>query len=196
MADFKLAFGKTMANEGGYQNDPDDRGNLTGLGTYKGIAPKFWPKWRGWQVVKAIIGNMVNQPEFGTREYYNWLKAANRNLAGNPVLQRYVSEFYEVNFWNANRYGEIENQTIATWMFDRAVNCGNGAANKMLQRALDIPDDGIVGKQTLSATNKANADDLLDALKKEGKDYYENIVEKNPSQAKYLPGWLKRLEVA
>jgi lysozyme family protein len=182
-----------MGNEGGYQHDLDDKGNTPAMGTYKGVAPASWPKWEGWKSVKAVLDNMTTQPPFDTREYYNWLKAANKNLAANSGLQRAVRVFYEANFWTANRYGEIDSQQVATWMFDRAVNCGSGAANKMLQRALGIPGDGAVGKQTLRAVNAADVDDLLARLHKQAEAYYRAIAKKNPSQAKFMAGWLKRL---
>ena len=44
MADFKVAFAKTIRFEGGYVNHKADKGGET----YKGIARNFWPKWKGW----------------------------------------------------------------------------------------------------------------------------------------------------
>ncbi|HJW81700.1 MAG TPA: glycosyl hydrolase 108 family protein [Acidiferrobacterales bacterium] len=44
MADFKEAFELTLAHEGGYVKDPDDRGGET----YKGIARRYNPGWPGW----------------------------------------------------------------------------------------------------------------------------------------------------
>ena len=44
MADFKEAFELTLAHEGGYVKDPDDRGGET----YKGIARRYNPGWSGW----------------------------------------------------------------------------------------------------------------------------------------------------
>ncbi|MFM7564688.1 MAG: glycosyl hydrolase 108 family protein, partial [Planctomycetota bacterium] len=39
MADFAIAFDETMINEGGYVDDPDDRGGET----YRGVARRFHP---------------------------------------------------------------------------------------------------------------------------------------------------------
>ena len=49
MAQFEPAFEKTMKFEGGYANNPADRGGET----YRGIARKIWPGWNGWPLVDA-----------------------------------------------------------------------------------------------------------------------------------------------
>jgi len=47
MANFINAFQKTIVNEGGYGNDPDDPGGET----YKGFARKIHSKWEGWTTI-------------------------------------------------------------------------------------------------------------------------------------------------
>lgn len=50
MADFKTAYKKIEAAEGGYCFDPDDAGGET----YKGISRKANPNWDGWISIDAI----------------------------------------------------------------------------------------------------------------------------------------------
>ena len=50
MADFRLAYKKIEAAEGGYVNDPDDKGGET----YKGISRKANPDWDGWISIDQI----------------------------------------------------------------------------------------------------------------------------------------------
>lgn len=47
---FKLAYAATMKNEGGYANNPHDRGGET----WRGIARNFWGSWPGWKTVDEI----------------------------------------------------------------------------------------------------------------------------------------------
>jgi lysozyme family protein len=47
MADFKQAHSIVMNNEGGYANDPSDRGGET----YKGISRNNFPNWKGWKLI-------------------------------------------------------------------------------------------------------------------------------------------------
>jgi hypothetical protein len=78
----------------GYEHNPDDLGNTVALGSYHGISPVSHPKWNGWKIVKSVLDNMVKPMPFGTREYDNWLRHANKRLAENPGLQRAVRVFY------------------------------------------------------------------------------------------------------
>jgi lysozyme family protein len=50
MADFEIAYGETELREGGYVNDPVDRGGET----HRGVARKFHPDWSGWKIIDQI----------------------------------------------------------------------------------------------------------------------------------------------
>ena len=55
MADFRLAYKKIEAAEGGYVNDPDDKGGET----YKGISRKANPDWNGWINIGIVLNLMI-----------------------------------------------------------------------------------------------------------------------------------------
>lgn len=44
---FLKSYDILIKHEGGYVNDPDDKGGET----YKGIARKFNPDWKGWKII-------------------------------------------------------------------------------------------------------------------------------------------------
>jgi lysozyme family protein len=74
---------------------------------------------------------------------------------------------------------------------------GIGQANKLIQRALratgtQVTEDGIIEPLTLKAINKADPTDLLAALKSESAGYYRLIANLNPSQKRFIQGWLNR----
>ena len=50
MADFTKAINPVLVSEGGYVDDPDDRGGET----VRGISRKHHPDWRGWIQVDGI----------------------------------------------------------------------------------------------------------------------------------------------
>ena len=82
-------------------------------------------------------------------------------------------------------------------MFDLSVNLGIKAETIVLQRALrsvgiNVQEDGLLGPVTLSATNNADPNALLAAIKSEAAGYYRLIAAKNPQQQKFLNGWLNR----
>jgi lysozyme family protein len=78
-----------------------------------------------------------------------------------------------------------------------AVHTGIPQAVKLIQRALlaagtQVVEDGIIGPETLAAINKADPTDLLAALKSEAAGFYRLIANANPSQQKFINGWLRR----
>jgi lysozyme family protein len=80
MALFEDALKKTLLNEGGYVNDPDDPGGET----YKGVARKIFSKWDGWKIVDSL----KQQSGFPS------------SLDKNGELQNQIHDFYKVNFWD------------------------------------------------------------------------------------------------
>lgn len=187
MAVFEVAHDLTMGNEGGFANNPADVGGMT----YKGIAIKYHPTWRGWQYIKSVLADSVNQPPYGSAEYRNWVRYINKHLADIPSLQKLVLEFYRANFWQANCLDLVESQTVANQMYDWAVNTGS-RGNKWVQRALGITDDGSIGPASIAAINAADPAELLGKAREYAKAHRLKVVEKDHSQKQFLAGWLAR----
>ncbi len=192
MADFEIAFGITNGNEGGWQNDPQDNGNAPVLGTYRGIASKMQPTWKGWPTVKAAIANMTVQPHYGSSAYYAWVKTLNGVLAANTALQYMVRDFYRVSFWDVNRLGDLKSQEVANKVYDSGVNQGTGTAAIMLQKCLGVNADGGIGPVTINAANKMDGATLAAAFKTARIAKYQRIVAANPQDAQYLDNWISR----
>ena len=104
-----------------------------------------------------------------------------------------ASEFYRMAFWNRYGIGRIEDQALATRVFDLAVNMGGGTAIKLLQRAVGANDDGIMGPATLALVNGGAAAEILSTVKSEAEQHYRNLALANPALQKDLPGWPNRL---
>lgn len=169
MAEFLTAYNKTAQWEGGYVDDPKDRGGET----YAGISRKFHPKWAGWQIVDC------NKP----------LKKGEKINDSN--LNSLVKQFYYTNFWQPIQGDFIEHQNVANFVYDWHVNSGKTGI-VMVQKAMGFSmkdADGIVGSKTLSALNTAN----IETLKTERTDFVQKIVKNAPSQRKFLQGWLNRI---
>ena len=108
-----------------------------------------------------------------------------------------VKEIYHRDFWERGKYEDITDTSLAVKLFDLSVNIGTKQSNILIQRALQsvgeaVIEDGIVGAITLAAINKSPPRELLAALKSESAGYYRLIAAKNPSQKKFLNGWLNR----
>ncbi len=110
-----------------------------------------------------------------------------------------AEHIYETQFWQKNRYDEIDSQLIASKMLDLSVNCGSLEANKFLQRAIEnispgaVTIDGIFGIRTIAAANAIDERRLYNQLILQALDYYQNILIAHPEDRVFYKGWVTRL---
>lgn len=108
-----------------------------------------------------------------------------------------VSTFYAIHFYNPLQIGGIDSQDVADRVMDMCVNAGGATGIKCLQRAANacgctVAEDGRMGSQTLEAVNGLDPERILAAYRTARSDYYRAIVKNNPTDEKYLSGWLER----
>lgn len=188
MALFEIADKITGINEGGYANDPDDRGGET----YAGIARNFWAKWAGWKLIDQYKLDYSKAKAAGKTKLSlaQWINASAK-VAGQPVKTLVVG-FYKENFWKINNLDLFTDQQLANSIYDFGVNSGKGRAVQFLEQLFGVKKDGIMDMQVIALANKANPSDTLTAYNKAREDFYRSIA--NGKQAKYLKSWLKRLK--
>lgn len=87
---------------------------------------------------------------------------------------------------------EIANQDIANKLLSLGVNIGIHPASKMLQDAVGVTADGVVGVETLLALSRAQTNDVLAELRASAERYYTALVYSNPELEVYEKGWLSR----
>ncbi|MDR3578381.1 MAG: glycosyl hydrolase 108 family protein [Oryzomonas sp.] len=187
MADFNAASRQVMGNEGGYSNNPADAGGET----YKGIARKFWPQWGGWKFVDGVKANAVEPPASGTQAHQNYVAYLNRCLGGLTSLQQLVLDFYKRNFWDKYRLSEVNDQAVATWIYDHVVN-GGGRGAMWIQEAVGVKADGAIGPQTIQAINAVDPKALLRDACDVAAFYRLDRASADLSQLQFLPSWLRR----
>lgn len=110
------------------------------------------------------------------------------------ISDEQIEKIYKTNYWDPCWGDKIQCPKIAQLIADWAVNSGTKTAIKGVQKIIGTSADGIMGPKTLKAINEYPTKDLFDELKKVRKEFYENIVKKNPSQKVFLKGWLNRLD--
>jgi lysozyme family protein len=94
---------------------------------------------------------------------------------------------YRRDYWQPLHGGQLPSG-LDVLVLDCAINQGPVTAIKLLQRALRIRDDGIIGPETLSAAEAAMPG-LLDTFAAERAWRYEC----NPQEATFGRGWYRRL---
>ena len=166
------ALAITLKHEGGYVNDPKDKGGET----YCGISRKNFPNWKGWAFIdkyKPIV-----------------------------VLADDVNQFYIDNFWNKIKGDSIASPAVAAFLFDFYVNAGGNAIKTLqtmlkAHYGFDVAEDGVFGNNTLNALNSAinkwggerSANSVLEELYNRRARYYDKI-----NQPRFIKGWLARNE--
>lgn len=123
------------------------------------------------------------------------LNALNSLLRKNKYENKLI-EYYKKQYWDVNKCDDISSQTLAEELFDFGVNAGPSTAAKILQRLVDVKDDGNLGEMSLYAINCAICFDLFSlqlnfALEKI-KHYHRISKAPGSENRKYIHGWLNR----
>lgn len=165
---FERAIPVILRHEGGWVNNPKDPGGETNYGI-----SMLFIKHEGF--LPADLGLLNFNP--GCLKLLTVTKA---------------KDLYLQCFWNRFGYGRLTNQTVATKVFDAAVNCGVHQANLLAQRAAGVHDDGFLGPISVAAINITVPGTFLTAFVARMEAYYRAIVTVHPAEAEFLPNWLKR----
>lgn len=131
MADFNISFNKIILTEGGYVNDPYDKGGET----YLGISRVHHPDSLMWPLIDEV------KKLYGTKNITSRLKE-------NNIITEEAREIYKKDYWDKLRLDEIPNQRVAHEVFDDAVNRGVGAAIKTIKLVLGLPIDTNFDNET------------------------------------------------
>lgn len=170
MAEFKAAIDKTLKHEGGFSNRKNDYGKLT----YMGITERNNPNWEGWKIVRR------NRPlEQGA-------------IINDAELMGLVRNQYYKHYWQPIKGDAIESQKVAEFIFDWYVNTGRFAI-KLIQRAIGIEDDGVVGNKTIDAINHFDEDALHLLLIRERTEFIDRLVARDNTQKVFYKGWMNRI---
>lgn len=168
MASFEISQKIVGINEGGYQNLADDSGNW-----YKGVLIGT-----NWGIAAPTLASFL-----GRTPTVADMKNLSRATA-ESILKR--------NYWLKNHFDKLENQSVATMLYDGAVNHGVGGILSITKKALarlKHPISKVFTSDGISELNKLNQKDLFFALKQVRTERYKASPKKQ-----YLKGWLKRLE--
>lgn len=184
MAEFKISKQAVLKLEGGHVNHPSDRG----AETYKGITRRWYANWPGWK----IIDLHKNRPKFPS------------NLEKDDALQALVDSFYEAEFWNSLNLSLVNDQEVATEVFDIAINNGKDFAGRALQRTVNcmnknqklwknIAVDGKIGPATISIVNQIKDQKLIRKVLNLYQAWrFINLCEQDETQEDFFSGWIQQ----
>lgn len=153
--------------EGGFVNDPVDKGGATNMGVTIGT-------WRSVGYDKDGDGDIdVDDLHLLDKE---------------DVIERVLRPHY----WNRWRADEILNQSVANILVDWVWASGTHGI-KRPQRILGVTPDGIVGPKTLAAVNSMDPMELHFRIKNDRIKFINEICQRDPSQERFRKGWMNRI---
>lgn len=185
MAKIELLIPYIKKWEGGFVNDPADRGGATNMGvtiaTYESYCKiKGKPK-----------PNIEELKRLSEKEWIDILKTM---------------------YWDRWQADRIKSQKVANILVDWVWGSGIHGI-KIPQRLLGVKADGVVGEKTLESINRANPDELFISIYNERKRFlckitnisvisYEKKIGRKATEKemlkhtnkRFLKGWLNRLE--
>lgn len=168
MADINKLAPFILKWEGGFVDDPLDRGGATNMGVTMGT-------WRSVGYDKDGDGDIDVEDL--------------RLLSRNDVIERVLRPHY----WNRWRADQITNQSVANILVDWVWASGAHGI-KRPQKLLGVTADGVVGPKTLAALNAQDPMELFFRIKNERIRFINEICAANPSQNRFRKGWINRIE--
>lgn len=152
--------------EGGFVNDPADRGGATN----KGVTIATFEAY-----CKAKSLPRPNVERLKRMTDGEWL------------------DILKTMFWDKWQADKIKSQKLANILVDWV--WGSGVYGiKIPQRILGVKQDGIVGDETLKALNAQEPDKLFQVIYEARKKYLNDITISRPANKRFLKGWLNRLD--
>lgn len=152
--------------EGGFANDPADRGGATNKGV---TIATFEAYCKAKSLPRPSVERLKRMTD---AEWIDILKTM---------------------FWDRWQADKIKSQKLANILVDWV--WGSGVYGiKIPQRILGVKQDGIVGDETLKALNAQEPDKLFQVIYEARKKYLNDITISRPANKRFLKGWLNRLD--
>jgi len=168
MADIKQFIPLLLKWEGGYVNNPADRGGSTN----KGVTLATWQQ----QGYDKNDDGAIDVEDL-------------KLISTEDVVERILRPHYW-NRWQADR---IDSQALANILVDWVWNSGRYGIT-IPQGVLGVTEDGIVGEKTLwRLNNYPDPEGLFEKIKQMRRAFFNMICIHRPENKRFLKGWLNRL---
>ena len=157
---------RVLEREGGYVDHPDDRGGPTNYGITLGTLSEY-------------LGEQCTAED---------VQALTRTEAKQIYRQRY---WYEPGF-DALSATQAEPLLVEA-LFDAGVHSGPARAVRLLQRAAEVSEDGIIGPVTQSAIRGLDPARALARFLIHRAMFLGELIGQDSSQRSFRNGWAKRV---
>lgn len=192
---YRAAVDREIGIEGGLSDDPVDRGGTTQYG----VSLRF-----------LVAEGKIDLDHDGLADFDLDMDG---DIDGRDIRLLTKGDavwIYSAFFWKPLRCEEWD-KPLGEMLFDQGINGGLVAAKKLFQRAInacnahvsDAPRlavDGLLGSRTVLAEHEVlehpglGIQALAEAYREEARKRYRAIAAADPSQRRFLKGWLARAD--
>lgn len=177
--DFVKAFDHSMIYEVGSFWNPEDP---------EVVAGKYSTREQ-----RKKVGYVNIAADRGGETKYGVAQNANPQVRVRDLDLEGAMEVYFQNYWLRGKCDKLP-YPVSLIHYDGCVNHGIGRANKFLQRAVGVTDDGVVGPGTLAAVNEGDLSQIIQSISEQRANFYQAIVKRDPGQGIFLKGWMRRID--
>lgn len=157
--------------------------------TFENIIPRILQREGGYIDHPNDRGGATN---FGiTQRVYREWKGADADVKN--ITKGEATQIYFEHYWKPSKAALLP-ESIRDIHFDAAVNHGVGRANKLLQSAAGVDQDGVIGNKTLEAVNEMDERLLKCRYITARYKFYGDIVQRDRTQGVFIAGWMNRMK--
>ena len=117
-----------------------------------------------------------------------WVKHEVDETEMRSLTPELVAPLYKTNYWDACKCSDLP-IGVDYVVFDSAVNMGVFRAAKILQAALGVTADGVIGRATIAAATAADPAELVESFSLGKEAFYQSL----PTFSTFGKGWLNRV---
>lgn len=154
-------------------------------------ALRFTLKWEGGDHHPTLADPNPTRKGITQRYYdavarkYGWRKSSVFDLTDPEIAACYRL------IWEQSKAIRMP-RLVACVHFDCSVNMSGSRANRVLQRALGVTADGVLGPRSFAAIDKAKPHELAKRQIHWREEEYKDLVEMRPILRTFITGWLNR----
>ena len=160
--------------------------NFFEMESYKKIILKTINEFEGGSLLHTVTGDVGGTTRYGISQ------RAYPGVDLTKITLDEAIEIYKIDYYDKLKLEQVINDSLRWKIFDIAVNMGVGRACKIVQEAVGIKVDGLIGSVTLTAINFSDPELLLIKIEKLQIYHYAIICRANEVQYKFLKGWNRR----
>lgn len=138
-------------------------------------------------------GNSNDPADAGGRTNFGISEKSNPEAwKDGKITEAEAREIYLTKYVKAPGFDKIAYPKLQAQLIDFGVNSGPHLAIQKLQALLNVEADGVLGPQTLAAILVREERELVNLLVGERIKMLARLVQKRPSNLKFLFGWVTR----